>query len=215
MGISICHWWKTYFHNQFWTNTSCRDCKQVHRSWEISADHKGKNDCLAASSHNNVTIENDICQHTTPVVADQLQTQITPPFSHTRQLLGSMQQSTTDFASLPVKTNEPDFGVSVGSEGPQEGRMPPTDGTFGKGTTTPWSTGGGTESHAQGSTLLERRGAGRATLGIRKDEQEAAGGQGTTATDSSFREPHDRRLDQEYHEGRPHAVSQHRRIKKS
>ena len=40
-----------------------------------------------------------------------------------------------------------------------------------------------------------KRRAGKATLGIRKYEQEAAGGQGTTAADSSIREPHERTHD--------------------
>ena len=85
---------------------------------------------------------------------DQLQLinyrrEIKPPISHTRQILGSMQHSTTDFVSLPVRANEHDSNVSVGIRRPQERRMPSLDGTFGRGTTTPWSTGGGTEGHAQ------------------------------------------------------------------
>ena len=67
--------------------------------------------------------------------------------------------------------------VSVGSRRPQEGRMASTHGTAGKGRTMPWSTGGGTEGNDQGPSLLERRRAGKATLGIRKDEKEQAGGQ--------------------------------------
>ena len=49
--------------------------KQRHKSWKIST-----NVCLAASSHNNITIDNDICQHTRPVTTDQLQTEITHHF---------------------------------------------------------------------------------------------------------------------------------------
>ena len=40
-----------------------------------------------------------------------------------------MQHSTTNFASLIEKTNEYDSDVSVGSQRPQEGRMPTTGGT--------------------------------------------------------------------------------------
>ena len=84
--------------------------------------------------------------------------------------------------------------------------MPTPDGTVGRGTTTTWSTGVGTEGHDQGSSLHERGRTGKNTLGNRKDDQEPAGAQGTTATDSSIREPHERTLDQD-HEGRPHAAA--------
>ena len=49
-----------------------------------------KNVCLAAYSNKNNTMGNDICQHPRPVTTDQLQTRITPPFSNTRQILGSI-----------------------------------------------------------------------------------------------------------------------------
>ena len=133
---------------------------------------EGKDACLVTSSNNSITTDNDICQHTRPVTTDQLQTGITSLISRTRQLLGSMHHSTTDFVPLPVRTNELDSNLSVGSRRPQEGRMPSTDGTVGRGTTTPRSTGGGTEGNAQGSTLLERRRGGKPTLGIRKDDHD-------------------------------------------
>ena len=63
---------------------------------------------VAASSHNNITIDNDICQYTIPVTTDQIQTRIASSISHIRQLLGSLQHSTTDFVPLPVRTNEHD-----------------------------------------------------------------------------------------------------------
>ena len=66
----------------------------------------------------------------------------------------------------------------LGSRRPQEGRMPSAQG------------------HAEGSSLR----TGKNTLWIRKDDQEPAFGQGTTATHSSIREPHNRTLDKYYEE---------------
>ena len=101
----------------------------------------GRKTCAAASSHNSITVGTDICQHTRQVPTGHLQTGITLPTTPTRQLLGSMQHYTTDFVLLPVRRNEHDPNVTVGSRRPQEGRMPSTDGTAGRGATTPWCTG--------------------------------------------------------------------------
>ena len=45
---------------------------------------------------------------------------------------------------------------------------------FGRGTTPTWSTVVGTEGHEQGSSLLQRRGTRKTTLGIRKDRSQLA-----------------------------------------
>ena len=74
---------------------------------------------------------------------------------------------------LPVRRDEHDSNVSVGSQRPQEGRMPSTGGPAVKRTTTSWSTGGGVEGNDQGPSLLERGKARKATPGIRKGDQES------------------------------------------
>ena len=94
--------------------------------------------------------------------------------SDTRQLLGSMP-----------RRNEHDPNITVGSRRPREGRMLRTGGTAGKGTTSPWSADGGTEGNDQGPSLLERRTTGKATLGIRKGEQESADGTSSVADELS------------------------------
>ena len=53
--------------------------------------------------------------------------------------------------------------------------------------------------------FFSRRKTGKATPRIYKNEQEPAGGQGTSTANTSTREPHDRTLDQD-HKGRPCAA---------
>ena len=73
---------------------------------------------------------------------------------------------------LPVRRDEHDSNVSVGSQRPQEGRMPSTGGPAVRRTSTSWSTGG-VEGNDQGPSLLERGKARKATPGIRKGDQES------------------------------------------
>ena len=107
---------------------------------------------------------------------------------------------------LTVNTNEIDSDVSIRSRCTQEGRVPSTDGTSGRCTTSPWSTGVGTEVHDQGSSFCERKRTGETTPVFRKDEQESAGRKSTTAADSGIRESHERTPDQD-HKGRPFAAN--------
>ena len=99
--------------------------KQLRRFWEISTNQENTG-CLAASSHTHVIRDSGIRQHNTPVTTNQLQTAITTPVSHARQLPGSTHHSTTNVPSLTVNMNESDSDVSVGSRRTQEGRMPTT-----------------------------------------------------------------------------------------
>ena len=181
--------------------------KQLRRFWEISTNQENTG-CLAASSHTHIIRDSDIRQHNTPVTTNQLQTAITTPVSHARQLLGSMQHSTTNVPSLTVKTNESDSDVSVGSRRTQEGRMPTTVGCLGEVQPRRGMLVLELKAMIKDLLSLERRGTGKPTLGSRKDDQEPAGGQGTTATDSSIREPHERTFDQDY-KGRPCAAVKH------
>ena len=151
-----------------------------------------ENVCLAASPHHHIIHDTDTRQHTRPVTTDTSQTVFTLPVSQPRQLLGSMQHSSTVFAPLTVNTNEIDSDVSVRSLCSQEGRMPSTDGASGRSATTSWSLGGGTEVCDQGSPFLERRRTGKTFTGIREYEQESTDRKGTTTTDSSLRESHER-----------------------
>ena len=146
--------------------------------------------------------DSDIRQHTRPISTDTSQTVLTLPVSQPRQLLGSMQHSTTVFAPFTVSTNEIDSDVSDRSRCSQEGRIPSIDGACGRSATTSWNPGGGTEVHDQGSPFLERRRTGKTITGIREDEQESTGGKGTTTTDSGIRESYERTIDQD-HKGRP------------
>ena len=127
---------------------------QVLENLEKSEEKHG---CLAASSQHHIMHDSDIRQHNEQVPTDTSQTGTTSPDSHTRQHLGPMQHYTTVFAPLTVNTNEIDSDVSIRSRCTQEGRMPTTDGTSGRGATSPWSTGVGTEVHDQGSSFCERR----------------------------------------------------------
>ena len=161
-----------------------------------------ENVCLAASPLHHTIHDSDIRQHTRPITTDTSQTVLTLPVSQPRQLLGSMQHSTTVFAPFTVNTNEIDSDVSDRSRCSQEGRMPSIDGAFGRSATTSWNPGGGTEVHDQGSPFLERRRTGKTITGIREDEQESTGGKGTTTTDSGIRESYERTIDQD-HKGRP------------
>ena len=164
-----------------------------------------ENVCLAASSLHHIVHDSDTRQHTRPVTTDTSQTVLTLPVSQPRQLLCSMQHSTTVFAPLTVNTTEIDSDVSVRSRCSQEGRMPSNDGASGRSAATSWSPGGGTEVHDQGSPFLERRRTGKSITGIREDEQESTGRKGTTTADSSIRESHERTFDQD-RKRRPHAA---------
>ena len=175
---------------------------QVQENLEKSEEKHG---CLAASSQHHITHDSDIRQHNEQVPTDTPQTRTTSPDSHSRQHRGPMQHYTTVFAPLSVNTNEIDSDVSIRSRCTQEGRMPSTDGTSGRGTTATWRTGVGTEVHDQGAPFCERRGTGETPPGFRKDEPEPAGRESTTATDSGMRESHERTPDQD-HEGRPYAT---------
>ena len=150
-----------------------------------------ENVCLAASSPHHIIHNSDTRQYTRPVKTDTSQTVLTFPASQQRQLLGSMQHSTTVFAPLTVNTNEIDSDGSVRSRCSQEGRMPSTDGTSGRSATV-------VESWWMINDLLFSKGGGqeKTITGIREDEQESTGGKGTTTTDSSIRESHERTFDQ-------------------
>ena len=154
MVTSICHLWKIYFHKQFLTKNGVPAAAQILGDVDKS---ERKTVCLAASSHNHIVRDKHTRQHNRPVTTDQLQTAIMTQVSHTPRHPGSMQHSTTNVASLTVKTNESDSDVSVGSRRTQERRMTSTVGTYGRFATTKWSTGVGTEGHDQGSSLLERK----------------------------------------------------------
>ena len=134
-----------------------------------------KHGCLAAPSQHQIMHDRDIRQHNEQDPTDTSQTGTTSPDSHTRQHVGPMQHYTTVFAPLTVNRNAIDSDVSIRSRCTQEGRMPSTDGKSGRGATSPWSAGVGTEVQDQGSSFCERRRTRETTPGFRKDEQESAG----------------------------------------
>ena len=126
-------------------------------SWEavdvLGRMNEQKHGCLAASSLHHIMHGSDIHQHNDQVATDTSQTGTTSPDSHTRQHLGPMQHHTTVFAPLTANTNEINSNVSIRSRCTQEGRMPSIDGTSGRGATSPWSAGAGSEVHDQGSSF--------------------------------------------------------------